>query len=264
MAEAYDNWAPKRSHCVSEGSQVGVILPSRYSGQWDMSRIYLHQCTGAMAGGRLGETLLERFPPAAVIGDEVRLPAHFMTKLRYLRVRMRCTGLKHAEITYLGRPWRHVRRWWLSGQLEACDHGRGADGDDSNGHRAGMRTDPCHLPVPPVPPPPGRKPGPQPRHTSLLPRHHRGRDRWSSYGASTATTLASRQNAEDSAKTEKTAVSPDHLGAARTICPSLTGPGASVMSIPTSAPGRAPSERHQDSTFPSTLSVGLRTRRPFR
>src|SRR5690242_17981182 len=86
MTEAYNNWTPERGDVIGEGLQVGVVPPRGYPGQPDVGRVNLHERGSAMAGRRLSESLLERFLPATVIGDQVRSPSDVMSKLLYTSV----------------------------------------------------------------------------------------------------------------------------------------------------------------------------------
>ncbi len=129
-AETDHDRMPERGHRGREPGQVGIVGAGGYLRQRDPGRIYLHDGGRAVLCRRLGKGRLERLVPAAVIADQIGLPADRLRKLVHLGVRFGRLLLVHADI-----PHGSNSRSLLAGVgTSHPDHGdRGRDGDHRHG-----------------------------------------------------------------------------------------------------------------------------------
>ena len=117
VPEADHHRVAEIADAVGKRAQVAVVAARGDQRDRGERRIYLHDRGRAMLADRLGERRLEGFPPAAVIPDEVRLPADRPGEVRDRLVGTGRPALVDAQVRGLVRRQgsasnRRARRRW--------------------------------------------------------------------------------------------------------------------------------------------------------
>ena len=134
MPEADDHRAAELADAVRKRPQIAVVAASGDLRDRGQGGIPLQDRDRAVPAGRLRERGLERFPPAAVVPDQVRLLAGRLGKVRDRLVGTERPMLVNAQVRGLVRGQRRSVACRASGRYEATDHEDHGGSGDHGGH----------------------------------------------------------------------------------------------------------------------------------
>src|SRR6266702_1562727 len=162
MPEADHNRTPESRHFLSVSDQIAIIAARRYPRQRDVGRVDLHDCRRAIPSRHFGECRLEWLEPAAVIGNEVGVPAYRPRELSDPRVGLRRIPLVDAEIADRCLVVHGGRTGGISGELEGHKRNGGCRYNCGEGRHTRMTL--ALLSELPVAAPSGGRPAAPQRH----------------------------------------------------------------------------------------------------